>query len=205
MGLLQSCKRAITAVLVGPTKLAASCRGALSHGSLQPQPRHTMQIALPGSLHLVIMSLCSSVHSVTTPQPRRTMQIALPGSLHRVIVWLCTHSQLSTTVEAHDADRPAGRCHRVAVQHRALSHYNHSRGTRCRSPCRARCIVSSCGCALTHSLSCQPQSRHTMQIALPGSLHRVAGCSVPTFNRVRAICTCVPVPSLWCSDLSGCQ
>ena len=38
------------------------------------------------------------------------MQIALPGSLHRVIVWLCTHSQpeLSTTVEAHDADRPAG-------------------------------------------------------------------------------------------------
>ena len=41
------------------------------------------------------------------------MQIALPGSLHRVIVSLscvaaCTHSQLSTTVEAHDADRPAG-------------------------------------------------------------------------------------------------
>ena len=53
------------------------------------------------------------------------MQIALPGSLHRVIVWLCTHSQLSTTVEAHDADRPAGlaaSCHRGAVQQRALSH-----------------------------------------------------------------------------------
>ena len=78
-----------------------------------------MQIALPGSLHRVIVSLCSSVHSVTTPQPRRTMQIALPpGSLHRVILWLCTHSQLSTTVEAHDADRPAGlaaSCHCVAV------------------------------------------------------------------------------------------
>jgi hypothetical protein len=46
------------------------------------------------------------------------MQIALPGSLHRVIVSLCTHSQLSTTAEAHDADRPAGlaaSCHRVAV------------------------------------------------------------------------------------------
>jgi hypothetical protein len=36
---------------------------------------------------------------------------------------------------------------------------------------RARCIVSSCGCALTHSYP--PQSRHTMQIALPSSLHRV--------------------------------
>jgi hypothetical protein len=95
-----------------------------------------MQIALPGSLHRVIVSLSTtaeahdadrpaglaaschrvavqqlSVHSVTTPQPRHTMQIALPGSLHRVIVWLCTHSQasqLSTTAEAHDADRPAG-------------------------------------------------------------------------------------------------
>ena len=74
------------------------------------------------------------------------MQIALPGSLHRVIVSLCTHSQLSTTAEAHDADRPAGlaaSCHRVAVQQRALSH------------------------------SYPPQPRHTMQIALPGSLHRV--------------------------------
>ena len=106
------------------------------------------------------------------------MQRARQGDLHRVIVWLCTHSQLFTTVEAHDADRPAGlaaSCHRVAVQQRALTH------------------------------SYPPQSRHTMQIALPGSLHRVAGCSVPTFNRVRAICTCVRVPSLWCSDLSGCQ
>jgi hypothetical protein len=135
------------------------------------------------------------------------MQIALPGSLHRVIMWLCTHSQLSTTVEAHDADRPAGlaaSCHHVAVQcalthsyppqsrhtmqialpgslHRvivslcssvhSLTAIQHSRGTRCRSPCRARCIVSSCGCALTHSYP--PQSRRTMQIALPGSLHRV--------------------------------
>ena len=47
------------------------------------------------------------------------MQIALPGSLHRVIMWLCTQSQLSTTVEAHDADRPTGlaaSCNRVAVQ-----------------------------------------------------------------------------------------
>ena len=143
---VQSCKRAITAV-VGPAKLAASCRGALSHGSLQPQPRHTMQIALP-------------------------------GSLHRVIMWLCTHSQLSTTVEAHDADRPAGlaaSCHRVAVQQRALSH------------------------------SYPPQPRRTMQIALPGSLHRVAVRSVPAFNHVRAICTCVRVPCLWCSDLVGCQ
>ena len=47
------------------------------------------------------------------------MQIALPGSLHRVIVWLCTQqvSTSATTVEAHDADRPAGlaaSCHRVA-------------------------------------------------------------------------------------------
>ena len=102
-----------------------------------------MQIALPGSLHRVIVSLCSSVHSVTTPQPRRTMQIALAGSLHRVIMWLCTQSQLSTTVEAHDADRPAGlaaSCHRVAVH--SLTAIHHSRGTRCRSPCRACCIVS---------------------------------------------------------------
>jgi hypothetical protein len=83
------------------------------------------------------------VHSVTTPQPRRTMQIALAGSLHRVIMWLCTQSQLSTTVEAHDADRPAGlaaSCHRVAVH--SLTAIHHSRGTRCRSPCRACCIVS---------------------------------------------------------------
>ena len=167
------------------------------------------------------------------------MQIALPGSLHRVIVSLCTHSQLST--EAHDADRPAGlaaSCHRVAV-HYSLTAIHHSQGTRCRSPCRARCILSSCRCAaactqsqlsttaeahdadrptglaaschrvavqqraLTHSYS--PQSRHTMQIALPGSLHRVAVCCVPAFNHVRAICTCVQVPSLRCSDLSGCQ
>jgi hypothetical protein len=74
------------------------------------------------------------------------MQIALPGSLHRVIMWLCTHSQLSTTAEAHDADRPAGlaaSCHRVAVY------------------------------SVTAMLSNQPQPRHTMQIALPGSLHRV--------------------------------
>ena len=115
MGLLQRRKRAITAVVVGPAKLAAPCRGALSHGSLQPQPRHTMQIALP-------------------------------GSLHRVIMWLCTRSQLSTTAEAHDADRPTGlaaSCHRVAVQQRALSH------------------------------NYPPQPRRTMQIALPGSLHRV--------------------------------
>jgi hypothetical protein len=145
MGLLQSCKRTITAV-VGPAKLAASCRGALSHGSPQPQPRRTMQIALPGSLHRVIMWLCSSVHSVTIPQPRHTMQIALPGSLHRVIVSLCSSVHSVTTI-------------------------HHSRGTRCRSPCRARCIVSSCRCALTHSFP--PQSRHTMQISLPGSLHRV--------------------------------
>jgi hypothetical protein len=121
------------------------------------------------------------------------MQIALPGSLHRVIVWLCTPSQLSTTAEAHDADRPAGlaaSCHRVAVH--SLTAIHHSRGTRCRSPCRARCIVSSSGCALTHSYP--PQSRRTMQIALPGSLHRVAVGSVPAFSHVRAICTCVRVP-----------
>ncbi len=46
------------------------------------------------------------------------MQIALPGSLHRVIVSLCTQFQLTSTAEAHDADRPAGlaaSCHRVAV------------------------------------------------------------------------------------------
>jgi hypothetical protein len=107
-----------------------------------------MQIALPASLHRVIMWLCThsqlsttaeahdadrpaglaaschgvAVHSLTVthscpPQPRHTMQIALPGSLHRVIMWLCTHSQLSTTAEAHDADRPAGlaaSCHGVA-------------------------------------------------------------------------------------------
>jgi hypothetical protein len=112
------------------------------------------------------------------------MQIALPGSLHRVIVWLCTHSQLSTTVEAHDADRPAGlaaSCHRIIVSltmtrcaaacTQSQDSQHHSRGTRCSEPGRAICIVSSCGCALTHSYS--PQSRHTMQIALPGSLHRV--------------------------------
>ena len=101
-----------------------------------------MQIALPGSLHRVIVWLCT--HSYPA-QPRHTMQIALPGSLHRVIMWLCTHSQLSTgtTVEAHDADRHAGlaaSCHRVAVH--SLTGIQHSRGTRCRSPCRARCIVS---------------------------------------------------------------
>jgi hypothetical protein len=71
------------------------------------------------------------------------MQIALPGSLHRVIVSLCTHSQLST--EAHDADRPAGlaaSCHGVTVHSLTESQLSTSRGTRCRSPCRARCIVS---------------------------------------------------------------
>ncbi len=118
-----------------------------------------MQIALPGSLHRVIVSLCSSVHSDTTPQPRRTMQIALPGSLHRVIVLLCTHSQLSTTAEAHDADHPAGlaaACHRVAVH--SLTTIHHSRGTQCRSPSRARCIrvVSSCRCVLSSSF--QPRA-----------------------------------------------
>ena len=130
------------------------------------------------------------------------MQIALPGSLHRVIMWLCTHSQLSTTVEAHDADRPAGlaaACHRVAEYSFTAVH----RGTRCRSPCRARCIVSWCDGTLTHRVTAIHQSRHTMQIALPGSLHRVAGCSVPAVSHVRAICTCVRVPCLWCSDLSS--
>ena len=71
------------------------------------------------------------------------MQIALPGSLHRVIVSLCTHSQLST--EAHDADRPAGlaaSCQGVTVHSLTESQLSTSRGTRCRSPCRARCIVS---------------------------------------------------------------
>ena len=114
-----------------------------------------MQIALPGSLHRVIVSLCT----------QRTMPIALPGSLHRVIMWLCTHSQLSTTAEAHDADRPAG-------------------------------LAASCHRAGVHSLTAIHHSRRTMQIALPGSLHRVAVGSVPAFSHLRAICTCVQVPSL---------
>ena len=144
---VQSCKRAITAV-VGPAKLAASCRGALSR--------------------------------LTT-----------------------------TTAEAHDADRPAGlaaSCHHVAVH--SLTAIHHSRGTRCRSPCRARCIVSSCGCAVcTHSQLSTTVEAHDADrpAGLAASCHRVAVCCVPAFNHVRAICTCVQVPSLRCSDLSGCQ
>ncbi len=150
MRLFQSCKRAITAV-VGPAKLAASCLAALSHGSLQPQPRHTMQIALP-------------------------------GSLHRVIMWLCTHSQLSTTVEAHDADALPGSLHR-------------------------RVIVSLrlCSSVTVHSVTTVEHHSRGTRIALPGSLHRVAVGSVPAVSHVRAICTCVRVLSLWCSDLVGCQ
>jgi hypothetical protein len=123
----------ITAV-VGPAKLAASCRGALSRGSLQPQPRHTMQIALPGSLHRVIVWLCTSVHSLT--------------------------------VEAH----------RVAVH--SLTAIHHSRGTRCRSPCRARCIVSSCRCVLSHSNAEQSTTAEAHDADRPAGLaascHRVA-------------------------------
>jgi hypothetical protein len=168
-----------------------------------------MQIALPGSLHRVIVSLCSSVHSLTAIQHSRGTRCRSPCRARCIVsscrcVAACTHSQLSTTVEAHDADRPAGlaaSCHRVAVYSFTAVH----RGTRCRSPCRARCIVSWCDRTLTHRVTAIHQSRHTMQIALPGSLHRVAGCSVPAVSHVRAICTCVRVPCLWCSDLVGCQ
>ena len=96
----------------------------------------------------------------------------------RCIVSRCTQSRLTTTTaEAHDADRPAGlaaSCSHVAVH--SLTAIHHSRGTRCRSPCRARCIVSSCRCvaACTHSQLSTEAHDADRPAGLAASCHRVA-------------------------------
>ena len=201
------------------------------HQGTQLNETHSYHIA--NHLQILIVTalayackLCVQYGPASTSQARNHCRSS--GSCQaRCTVSRCTQSRLTTTTaEAHDADRPAGlaaSCHHVAVH--SLTAIHHSRGTRCRSPCRARCIVSSCRCAaactqsqlsstaeahdadrptglaaLCHRVAAlshnyPPQPRRTMQIALPGSLHRVAVRSVPAFNHVRAICTCCESPA----------
>ena len=106
------------------------------------------------------------------------MQIALPGSLHRVIMWLCTHSQLSTTAEAHDADRPAGlaaSCHHVAVQQRALSH-SYPPQTRLTMQIALQGDVIVWLCSIVHSVTTTTAEAHDADrpAGLAASCHRVA-------------------------------
>jgi hypothetical protein len=106
--------------------------------------------------------------------------------------------QLANTTEAHDA----------------LSHsfyYSHSRGARCRSPCRARCIVPSCRCVAVctqSQLSTTAEAHDADRPAgLAASCHRVAVHSVTAINPphsgvklgILALDT-LPTSALWAAD-----